>query len=77
MADKEVLQAYINIVPFLATACGPGSEIAIHDVADPEHSLVAIRNNVSDREIGSPLTDLANDIIQKAAYATALPKCHG
>ncbi len=71
MTDQEVLQAYINIVPFLATVCGPGSEIALHDVADPEHSLVAIQNNVSNREIGNPLTDLAKDIIEKGAYTNA------
>ena len=71
MTDKEVLQAYINIVPFLAAVCGPGREIALHDVADPEHSLVAIQNNVSDREIGNPLTDLAKDIIEKGSYLNA------
>ncbi len=71
MTDPEVLQTYINIVPFLAQVCGPGSEIAVHDVADPEHSLVAIRNNVSGRDIGNPLTDFARDIIDKGSYINA------
>ena len=71
MTDLEVLQTYINIVPFLAQVCGPGSEIVVHDVANPEHSLVAIRNNVSGREIGNPLTDFAKDIIDKGSYTDA------
>lgn len=69
MTDKEVLQFYINIVPFLAEVCGPGSEVVIHDVAHPEHSLIAIRNNVSGRQLGSPVTDLAQDIIDRSAYS--------
>lgn len=71
MTDQEVLQAYINIAPFLAEVCGPGSEIAVHDTANPEHSLVAIHNNVSKREVGNPLTDLARDIIEKGSYQNA------
>ena len=49
MTDQEVLQLYINIAPFLAEVCGPGCEIVIHDTKEPEHSLAAIYNNVSDR----------------------------
>ncbi len=68
MTDKELLQAYVNIAPFLAQVCGPGSEVAIHDVAHPEHSLIAIQNNVSGRQVGSPITDLAQDIIDRSTY---------
>lgn len=68
LSDKEILQIYINIVPFLAEVCGPGCEVALHDVAHPDHSLIAIRNNISGRQIGSPITDLAQDIIDKNAY---------
>ncbi len=71
MTDEEVLQMYIHIAPFLAEVCGPGSEIAVHDTANPEHSLVAIYNNVSAREIGNPLTDLARDIVDKGIYTNA------
>ena len=71
MTDQEVLQLYINIAPFLAEVCGPGCEIVIHDTKEPEHSLAAIYNNVSDREIGNPLTDLAKDIIAKGSYQNA------
>lgn len=69
MTDSEVLQLYIRLVPFLAEVCGPGSEVVIHDVTDPEHSLIAIRNSVSGRVIGNPMTDLARDLAEKGAYS--------
>lgn len=71
MTDSEVLQRYIDFVPFLGEVLGPGVEVVVHDVADPEHSLVAICNSVSGREIGNPITDLARDIINRSAHSDA------
>lgn len=71
MTDQEALQIYIGLVPFLAEVCGVGAEIVVHDVTDPEHSLVAIENAISGREIGNPLTDLAREVAQKSAYTDA------
>lgn len=68
MTDQEVLQIYINFIPFLAQVCGTGCEIVIHDISNPEHSLVAIENNISNRELGSPLTDLTKDIIAQGNW---------
>lgn len=71
MTDREALQVYIGLVPFLAEVCGAGSEIVVHDMTDPEHSLVAIENAISGREIGNPLTDLAREVAEKSAYTDA------
>lgn len=71
MTDQEVLKVYIDLVPFLAKVCGPGCEIVVHDVTDPEHSLVAIQNSISGREVGNPLTDLARELADKSAYTDA------
>lgn len=71
MTDLQVLQRYIDLVPFLGEVLGPGCEIIIHDVTDPEHSLVAICNGVSGRELGNPITDLARDLIQRSAHTHA------
>lgn len=68
MSDQEVLQIYMGLVPFLAKVCGPGCEIVVHDVTDPECSLIAIENNISGREVGNPLTDLARELAEKSAY---------
>ena len=64
MTDKEVLQRYIDVLPFFGKVCGPGAELVVHDLSDPEHSLVAIENNVSGRQIGNPMTDLVRELIR-------------
>lgn len=71
MTDNELLQIYINLAPFLASVCGPGSEITVHDVAHPEHSLIAIQNGISGRQVGNPLTNLAQKIIDQGSYKTS------
>lgn len=65
MTDNELLQVYVSLVPFLSEVLGPGTEIVIHDVSAPEHSLIAIGNNLSGRELGNPLTDLASTIYDR------------
>lgn len=71
VTDRELLQIYIGMVPFLAEVCGPGCEVVVHDVTDPEHSLIAIRNSVSGRGVGDPMTDLAREIQKKGSYTDA------
>lgn len=71
MTDNEMLQVYVNLVPFLSEVLGAGTEIVVHNVSCPEHSLVAIGNNISGRQLGNPLTDLAEDIYKRSAYSDA------
>ena len=71
MTDKEVLQRYIDLVPFLGAVMGSDCEIIVHDLADLDHSLVAICNSVSGRELGNPITDLARALIQRSAHTDA------
>lgn len=71
MTDREILQIYTNMLPFFASVCGPGCEIVVHDITDPDHSIVAIENNVSGRELGDPLTDLARELAAQGTYADA------
>lgn len=72
MTDKELLGVYESLVPFLATVGGPGVEVVVHDVTDPECSLIAISNNLSGRSIGDPMTDLAKELQSEGTY-TDLP----
>lgn len=71
MTDQEVLQIYIRLAPFLASLCGPSCEIAVHDLVDTEHSLVAIENNLSGREVGNPLTDFAKGLAKQGTHENA------
>lgn len=68
LTDKEVLRLYVQFVPFLAQVCGPGSEVVVHDATAPEHSLIAISNNVSGREVGNPMTDLSRELAARSAH---------
>jgi predicted transcriptional regulator YheO len=64
MKDEEILNAYIPMVKFLSELCGPSSEVLLHNVKNPDNSVIAIENGYySGRGIGSPLTDLAIEIL--------------
>lgn len=65
MTDQEVLNCYIDMVPFLGQVLGPSCEIIVHDLSDMQHSLVAMCNGVSGRQLGNPITDLAQEVIEK------------
>lgn len=71
MTDAEVLQRYIDFVPFLGKVLGEGVEIIVHDASDLDHSLVAICNGISGREIGNPITNLARELIHRNAHTDA------
>ena len=69
MSDAEILDLYKSFVPFAAQLCGSACEIVLHDISNPEASVIAIENGFnSGRHIGSPLTDLARDIINTEKY---------
>ncbi len=67
MTDRELLNIYTGLVPFLSSVMGTGCEIVIHDITDPEHSIIAIGNSVSGRTIGDPMTDLAREMQKQFA----------
>lgn len=70
MTDNEILEMYKPMVPFLASVCGPACEILLHDVSkSKEGTVIAIANGYhSGRKIGSPMTDLATQILQNKLY---------
>ncbi len=69
ISDDEVLNMYKPIVSFIASICGPSCEVVLHDIRNPEHSVIAIENGYqTKRKIGSPLTDFAKASIESKAY---------
>ena len=69
MSNYKKLEKYFPLVDFWGEVCGPAYEILIHDVSEPNHSVVKIVNNhISQREVGSPLTDLALNLIEAKEY---------
>ncbi|WP_422444782.1 helix-turn-helix transcriptional regulator [Thermoanaerobacterium sp. DL9XJH110] len=68
-AKENRLKAYIPMVDFIAGIMGPDCEVVLHDTSNPEHSIVAIKNNhISGRQVGGPLTDLGLKILKEGAY---------
>lgn len=68
MTNHEMLNIYVELLPFLAEACGPGCEVALHDVSQMDHSLIAICNPGSGRTVGDPMTDLGRSVIEQSGY---------
>lgn len=53
------LEKYIPIVKFISTLMGENCEVVLHDISNPDHSIIAIENShVSGRQIGGAITDL-------------------
>ncbi|GLB32861.1 hypothetical protein LAD12857_47840 [Lacrimispora amygdalina] len=81
MTDKELLEMYKPMVSFLSSLCGPGCEVLLHDVSKSDSgTVIAVANgHHSGRGIGSPMTDLANQITKDKIYKTQdyLTNYHG
>lgn len=57
--EKELLVEQLRkIAEGLGAMFAPFCEVVVHDLADPAHSILAIYNNQSNREIGNPATEL-------------------
>jgi len=71
LKDLDLLTVFKTIVPFLSTMLGPGTEVLLHDLTDVNQSVIAIENGFhSGRTVGSPITDLARQVIDTGAWQT-------
>lgn len=62
------LEMLVPIADVLAQTMGPNCEIAIHDLAHPQHSIFYIANGgVTNRHIGDSLSPFFTDLVQLAA----------
>lgn len=65
----EIIKQYIPIVEFISHILGEDSEVVLHDITNPEHSIIAIKNQqISGRKVGGPITDLLLKVIQSKSY---------
>lgn len=70
--SSEILQQYVKLTEFLGLFLGPDYEIALHDLSDANHSVIAIANNyISGRQVGAPLTNVALSILRDKSYETS------
>jgi len=57
--NREILEHYVKAGEIIAEMFAPYMEVIIHDLQDPEHSIIAIFNNhVTGRKIGDGTSDL-------------------
>lgn len=69
MKNRDKLKKYIPLVEFISKVLGENSEVVLHDIKNPDNSIVAIENgSISGRKINGPLTDLALKIIKDKSY---------
>ena len=66
-----LLRQYIHLTEFLGKTLGPDYEIALHDLTDKTHSIIAIVNgHISGRQVGAPLANAALKILMdKSCHA--------
>lgn len=69
MENKEKLKQYIPLVHFIADIIGENCEVVLHDVTNPDESIIEVVNgHLSGRKVGGHLTDLALKILQEKKY---------
>lgn len=66
---SKIMDYYKELVEFLGMVMGENCEIALQDVSDEKHCIVAIASgHISGRKVGSPLTDLALKFIKSEIW---------
>ena len=61
---KESLRAYVPIADMLTATFGKGCEVVLHDLDDPEHSVVYVSNpSVTGRKIGESFHTLVEQVL--------------
>lgn len=67
MTNGKIVSQYIPLVHFLGEALGKNCEVVLHDLEDPDNSVIAISHGeLSSRKIGDPMTNLLLRVLQKS-----------
>lgn len=75
--NPHMLRQYTQLTEFLGRVLGPDYEVAFHDLTNKDRSLVAIaNNNISDRDVGAPLTNVALKILADHSYQNSDYRVH-
>lgn len=59
------LTALFPVADAINATAGAYSEVVIHDITQPDHSVVYIAGNVTNRQLGAPLTDLVLEQVRR------------
>jgi len=65
--DRKQIFDYLNTIAYgIAKIFGSRCEVVVHDLADPEHSIVALYGNLTGRKVGGALTDLGLAVLESS-----------
>ncbi|WP_206956090.1 helix-turn-helix transcriptional regulator [Trinickia acidisoli] len=56
--QQAILDQVKQIAEGLGETFAPFTEVVVHDLRSPKHSVLAIHNNLSGRQVGDPTTEL-------------------
>lgn len=69
MNRRELLLSYAPLADFIARMNGDKCEVLIHDVRDPEHSIIYVTQpSLTGRRPGNSMTDYGRQLIQSKEY---------
>lgn len=58
-----ILTPYISMADMLVETFGSSCEVVLHDLNDPEHSVVYVAGNVTDRQVGQNFEHLVKEVM--------------
>lgn len=66
---NPLLNSFIPLVEALGKMFGKNCEVVLHDISNPQRSIVAIANgHVTGRKVGGPMTDYGLMILREGKY---------
>ncbi len=69
--NPTAVRQYMKLTEFLGKILGPDYEVVLHDLSDPDNSIVAIANgHISGRGLDSPLPATAFQVLSDRSYET-------
>jgi predicted transcriptional regulator YheO len=70
---NPIIQKFVPLVDLLADLFGNNCEVVLHDIKNPERSIIKIRNgHITSRKRGGPITDLGLKMIKDNKPETIL-----
>jgi predicted transcriptional regulator YheO len=54
----QVFELLSRVARAIVATVGPQCEVVVHDLRNPEHTLIAISGNLTDRAVGAPVPDM-------------------
>lgn len=61
---RSTLQPYVPLADMLVRTFGKGCEVVLHDLTDPQHSVVYVANNtVTGRQVGESFNSLVDQVL--------------